>query len=101
MKIGQGGCVYIMTNVFNNVLYTGVSSDLERRVWEHKNNYYPNSFTSKYKCCKLVYFSFFIHIEEAIDEEKRIKAGSRKAKINLINALNPNWRDLHDDLFDS
>lgn len=101
MKIGQGGCVYIMTNVFNNVLYTGVSSDLERRVWEHKNNYYPNSFTSKYKCYKLVYFNFFIHIEEAIDEEKRIKAGSRKAKINLINALNPNWRDLHDDLFDS
>ncbi|RZK40156.1 MAG: GIY-YIG nuclease family protein [Pedobacter sp.] len=90
-----------MTNVFNNVLYTGVSSDLERRVWEHKNNYYPNSFTSKYKCYKLVYFNFFIHIEEAIDEEKRIKAGSRKAKINLINALNPNWRDLHDDLFDS
>ncbi|MEJ5995685.1 GIY-YIG nuclease family protein [Pedobacter sp. Du54] len=99
MKIGKGGCVYIMTNSYHSVLYTGVSSELEGRVWEHKNNYYPNSFTSKYKCYKLVYFAFFPHIEEAIDEEKRIKGGSRQAKNELINSLNPQWRDLYEDLF--
>ncbi len=100
MRVGQGGCVYIMTNVYHSVLYTGVSSDLETRVWQHKNNYYPKSFTSKYKCYKLVYFYFFIHIDEAISEEKRIKGGSRKAKECLINALNPQWLDLYENLFD-
>ncbi len=99
MKIGQGGCVYIMTNVYHSVLYTGVSSDLERRVWQHKNNFYQKSFTSKYKCHKLVYFCFFIHIEEAIDEEKRIKGGSRQAKIDLVNGINPQWLDLYENLF--
>ncbi|TKC12554.1 GIY-YIG nuclease family protein [Pedobacter polaris] len=87
-----------MTNVFNNIYYTGVTSDLRNRVWEHKNCVYPKSFTSKYKCCKLVYFEFFLHIEEAIDEEKRIKGGNRQQKINLIKALNPNWLDLFETL---
>ncbi len=100
MKVGQGGCVYIMTNKFHSVLYTGVSSELENRVWQHKNNFYPKSFTSKYKCQKLVYFKFFIHIEEAIDEEKRIKGGSRQAKRNLINSINPKWLDLYEQLLD-
>ncbi len=76
----KGGCVYIMTNDFKNVYYTGVTSDLRNRVWQHKNNVYQNSFTLKYKCYKLVYFQFFTHIEEAINEEKRIKAGSRQQK---------------------
>ncbi|RZL41671.1 MAG: GIY-YIG nuclease family protein [Pedobacter sp.] len=88
-----------MTNAYHSVLYTGVSSDLENRIWEHKNSFYPNSFTSKYKCYKLVYFHFFIHIDEAITEEKRIKAGSRKAKIDLINEFNANWQDLYEELF--
>ncbi|SFG62875.1 GIY-YIG nuclease family protein [Pedobacter insulae] len=100
MRIGKGGCVYIMTNVNHTVLYTGVSSDLESRVWEHKNHQHPKSFSAKYRCHKLVYFYFFIHIEEAIDEEKRIKGGSRKAKEKLINALNPEWLDLYESLFD-
>lgn len=93
-----GGCVYIMTNVFNNIYYTGVTSDLRNRIWEHKNDIYPKSFTSKYKCYKLVYFQFFPNIEEAIGEEKRIKGGNRKQKINFINELNPTWLDLFDTL---
>ncbi len=67
----RGGCVYIMTNVYNSILYTGVTSDLENRVWQHKNNYYQKSFTSKYRCYKLVYFCFYPQIEEAIGEEKK------------------------------
>ncbi|MCX2576071.1 GIY-YIG nuclease family protein [Pedobacter sandarakinus] len=94
----RGGCVYIMTNVFNNIYYTGVTSDLRNRIWEHKNNVYPQGFTSKYKCYKLVYFEFFPYVEEAIDEEKRIKGGSRLQKIELIKSLNPTWIDLFDNL---
>ena len=90
----RGGCVYIMTNVFNNIYYTGVTSDLRSRIWEYKNGIYLKSFTSKYKCYKLVYFQFFPNIEEAIGEEKRIKGGNRKQKINLIDGLNPTWLDL-------
>ena len=94
----RGGCVYIMTNMYNGILYTGVTSDLWSRVWEHKNNYYPTSFTSKYKCYKLVYYNFFSSIEEAIDEEKRIKAGNRKSKIKLIESINAQFLDLYDEL---
>ena len=94
----RGGCVYIMTNVFNNIYYTGVTSDLRSRIWEHKNDINPKSFTSKYKCYKLVYFQFFPNIEEAIGEEKRIKGGNRKQKIKFINELNPTWLDLFDTL---
>ena len=94
----RGGCVYIMTNDFNNVYYTGVTSDLRNRVWQHKNAVYQGSFTSKYKCYKLVYFQFFPNIEEAISEEKRIKAGSRQQKIELVKSLNPDWIDLFETL---
>ena len=94
----RGGCVYIMTNVFNNIYYTGVTSELRNRIWEHKNNIFPKSFTSKYKCYKLVYFQFFPNIEEAIGEEKRIKGGSRQQKINLVKGLNPEWVDLFETL---
>lgn len=94
----RGGCVYIMTNIYNSVLYTGVTSELESRIWQHKNNEYSKSFTSKYKCYKLVYYEFFPNIEEAIGEEKRIKGSSRQMKINLINAQNPEWIDLYEIL---
>ncbi|GGH00868.1 MULTISPECIES: GIY-YIG nuclease family protein [Pedobacter] len=94
----RGGCVYIMANSFNTVFYTGVTSDLHGRVWQHKNNEFPNSFTSRYKCYKLVYYASFFGIEEAINEEKRIKGGSRQQKIDLIVALNPNWIDLYEEL---
>lgn len=87
-----------MANSFNTVFYMGVTSDLQGRVWQHKNNEFSNSFTSRYKCCKLVYYAFFFGIEEAINEEKRIKEGNRQQKIDLIVSKNPNWIDLYDGL---
>jgi len=98
MAFEKGGCVYIMTNKLHTVLYVGVSSDLPGRVWQHKNKFYPNSFTAKYNCDKLVYYCFYPRIEEAIATEKAIKGGNRKNKINLINSLNPLWLDLYDEL---
>ena len=94
----RGGFVYIMTNKTHMVLYTGVTSALRNRIYEHMNNHYPKSFTSKYNCHKLVYHNFFWSIEEAIAEEKRIKAGSRLSKLILINEFNPNWNDLFETL---
>jgi len=93
----RGGYVYIMTNKYNNVLYTGVTSQLRNRVYEHKTNFYSGSFTSRYNVHKLVYYEGFEHIEEAIDREKRIKGGSRKRKIDLVNKMNPQWKDLFDE----
>jgi len=98
MVFQQGGCVYIMTNKLHTVLYTGVSSDLTGRVWKHKNKVYPDSFTAKYNCDKLVYYCFYPRIEQAIAAEKTIKGGSRMSKIDLINSMNPQWIDLYDGL---
>jgi putative endonuclease len=95
----RGGCVYIVTNTHNTVLYTGVTSDLMGRISEHKNKKFPHSFTAKYNCDKLVFYSFYPAIEEAINAEKQIKAGSRKRKVQLIESMNPEWRDLYDGLF--
>ncbi len=92
------GFVYIMTNVNNTVLYTGVTSKLYIRIFEHKTMAHPQSFTSKYRCVKLVYYNTFPNIEAAIAEEKRIKAGSREKKEDLINAVNPAWNDLWDSV---
>ena len=98
MVFARGGCVYILTNKIHTVLYTGVTSDITGRVWDHKNKTYPKSFTSKYNCDKLVYYYFYPHIEEAIAAEKLIKGSSREYKINLVNSINPEWKDLYDDL---
>ncbi|MCR8561125.1 GIY-YIG nuclease family protein [Mucilaginibacter sp. BJC16-A38] len=89
-----------MTNKRHSVLYVGVTSDLVSRVWDHKTHLYPNSFTAKYNCEKLVYYYFYSRIEEAIAVEKAIKGGSRNAKIALINSLNPEWLDLYDKLIE-
>ena len=89
--------VYIMTNPRNTVLYTGVTGDLKRRVWEHKTKAVPG-FTAKYNVVKLVYFGVFDDPEEAILREKKIKGGSRAKKIALINSFNPQWRDLYEEL---
>ena len=78
-----------MTNQYHNVLYVGVTSDLTARVWDHKNKTYPKSFTAKYNCDKLVYYMFYSRIEEAIANEKALKGGSRKAKQDLVTAINP------------
>ena len=92
----KGGHIYIMTNPGNTVLYTGVSSRLKERVWEHKTKHYQTSFTSKYNIQKLIYFEEYSDIREAIIREKQIKAGSRAKKIELIESLNPDWKDLFD-----
>ena len=86
--------VYILTNYTKKVLYTGVTNDLIRRVYEHRNHL-VKGFTNKYNVTKLVYFEATDDIEGAIAREKQIKAGSRQKKINLINSLNPNWNDLY------
>ena len=90
----RGGAIYILTNKNNTVLYTGVTSDLRKRLYEHKNKSHPSGFTARYNVSKLVYFEVFSLIEEAIAREKQIKGGSRKKKIQLIDSLNPDWKDL-------
>ncbi len=89
-----GGCVYILTNNYNTVLYTGVTSDLKKRIWQHKNKEFKSSFTANYNCDKLVWYENFLRVEEAIAREKQIKGGSRKAKEKLILSINPEWKDL-------
>jgi putative endonuclease len=89
--------VYIMTNKNNTVLYTGITNDLRRRVYEHKHKL-VDGFTKKYNITKLVYYEVFRDAENAIFREKHIKAGSREKKVALINALNPRWKDLYEEL---
>jgi putative endonuclease len=91
------GCVYIITNKRNGTLYTGVTSDLKKRIQQHKSSKIEG-FTSKYKLYRLVYYSCGDSINGAIEEEKRIKAGSRKSKIILIQKTNPQWNDLFNKL---
>jgi putative endonuclease len=92
-----GGHVYIMSNVHNTTLYTGVTSNLPTRVAQHKEKVYPNSFSARYNCSKLVYYKWFDTIIEAIAEEKRIKGGSCKKKEILINSINPTGKDLYEE----
>ena len=91
--------VYLMTNKNNTTIYTGVTNDLLRRVWEHKFDK-GSKFTSKYNCNKLVYYEEYPLIINAINREKQIKAGSRKKKEDLINLDNPNWTDLSFNWYD-
>ena len=89
--------VYIMTNVRNTVLYVGVTNDLIRRIYEHKEKL-VNGFTKKYNTVKLVYCEVFEDIENAILREKQIKAGSRQKKVQLIDSINKEWCALYDEL---
>ena len=89
--------VYILANKHNTVLYTGVTRDLKRRIYEHKQKF-VKSFTSKYNVDKLVYYEVFDDIYNAITGEKQIKAGSRQKKIDLINSMNESWKDLYDEI---
>ena len=89
--------VYILTNKGHRVLYTGISNNLKRRMYEHKTHV-GSKFTSKYNVTKLVYFETFNNPMDAIAREKQIKAGSRQKKLDLINAMNREWRDLYDEL---
>ena len=90
-------CVYILTNNVNKVLYTGVTNNLKRRVFEHKQKLVAG-FTKKYNTTKLVYYEVFDSAVSAITREKQIKAGSRKKKLDLIVKINPVWQDLYDKL---
>jgi putative endonuclease len=87
--------VYFMTNKNNTVIYVGVTSDLLKRVYQHKTKTYKG-FTAKYNCNKLIYFEEFDAINLAIAREKQLKSGNRKRKERLINAENPEWNDLSD-----
>ena len=89
--------VYILANYKNGTLYTGVTSNLIKRIYEHKENI-TIGFTSRYAVKKLVYFEIFDEMYEAITFEKKIKAGSRKNKIALIEKNNAEWRDLYEEL---
>jgi len=92
------GYVYILFSRKNGTLYTGVTSDLPKRIYQHKQKL-VKGFTSKYGVDKLGYYEVFESIDEAITREKQIKGGSRMKKIALIEKANPNWRDLYDELF--
>ena len=94
----KSGYVYIATNQNNIVLYAGVTSDLKDRMKSHKNKKYKNSFTARYNVNKLVYYEETESIDAAYKREKQIKAGSRKKKIDLINSINPEWKDLYSTL---
>jgi len=89
-----------MTNKNNTVLYTGMTNNLIRRVYKHKEKII-DGFTKKYNCTKLVYYEIFNDPYNAITREKQIKAGSRKKKIDLINAMNPEWNDLYNQIASS
>jgi putative endonuclease len=91
--------VYILTNINDHVLYTGVTNDLYRRVEEHRRGIHKG-FTWRYKVYKLVYYEIFENVNDAIDREKQIKAGSRQNKLDLINSMNPEWRDLWREIED-
>jgi len=87
-----------MCSINHSTLYVGVTSNIASRVYEHKRKVYPGGFSSRYNCVKLVYYQRFELIIEAIAEEKRIKGGSRKKKEDLINSMNPGWKDLYDEI---
>jgi putative endonuclease len=91
--MAKQGFVYMMSNLTNTVIYIGVTSNLEQRVWQHKQKT-VEGFTKKYNCVKLVWFQESAEIASAIAREKQLKAGSRKRKEALINELNPEWKDL-------
>jgi putative endonuclease len=89
--------VYILANTRRTVLYIGVTNDLVRRIWEHRNGE-GRGFAAKYHCSRLVLYEVFRDSYNAISREKQLKAGSRRSKIELIEAGNPEWRDLYRDL---
>jgi putative endonuclease len=87
--------VYIMTGKNNTVLYTGVTRDLKKRIYEHRNKLIEG-FTARYNLNKLVYYEILNAPNDAIRREKQIKAGTRARKIDLINKFNPGWTDLYE-----
>jgi putative endonuclease len=97
MAVDKQYCVYIMTNAHNTVLYTGITNNLVRRVYEHKNGL-GSTFVKKYNVHKLVYYEIGNDVHATIAREKQIKGGSRKKKIDLINSMNLYWKDLYEEI---
>jgi putative endonuclease len=95
----KAGYVYILTDSQNRVLYTGVTSDLLKRIWEHKNHV-VEGFSKKYNVIKLVFYEQGEDIYGAICREKQIKGKLRKKKIEMINKMNPEWKYLYYDIID-
>jgi putative endonuclease len=93
----RGGTVYIVTNRPNGTLYTGVTSDLAHRIWQHRTKA-MEGFTKQYGLGRLVWYESFNDIRDAIQKERNMKHWPRAWKIRLILALNPDWRDLYDEL---
>jgi len=89
--------IYILTNKRHTVLYVGVTGNLFRRIWQHKQKV-NDGFTKRYNVTKLVYYEEYDWIQDAIAREKQLKAGSRQRKLDLINAMNPEWEELYNDL---
>jgi len=89
--------VYILASKRNGTLYTGVTSDLVKRVWQHKNNM-ADGFTRRYSVHMLAYYELADEMTTAITREKQIKGGSRANKLAMIESMNPDWRDLYDDI---
>lgn len=90
-------CVYMMTNRRDGTLYVGVTSNLVQRVWQHKSGF-VEGFTKRYSLHRLAWFEVHETMESAISLEKQLKAGNRERKLRLIEALNPDWRDLYVDI---
>ena len=97
MAVNKEYYVYIMTNTHNTVLYTGVTNNLARRVYEHKNGL-GSVFVKKYNVHKLVFYEQGNDVNAVIAREKQIKGGSRQKKIDLINKMNPEWKDLFEEI---
>lgn len=92
------GYIYIITNKNHTTLYVGVTSNIVQRILQHKTKFYKKSFSARYNLDQLVYWEAFQNIGEAIGREKQLKAGSRKKKVELIQTLNPEWKDLYEDV---
>ena len=90
--------VYILSNSSNTVVYIGMTNDLSRRVYEHKNHLAPNSFTARYQVTKLVYYEVTENVNSAIEREKQLKGWNRKRKDKAISLKNPEWKDLYEDI---
>ena len=93
----KGGWVYILASKKNGTLYIGVTSNIHERIYAHKQKTIPG-FTKKYNVDRLVYYTYFDRIEDAIAEEKRLKNWKRSWKTDLIEEMNPDWRDLYNEL---
>ena len=93
----KNGYIYILTNKKNGTLYIGVTSDLAKRIWEHKNKF-VDGFTKRYNLDKLVYYEKLDCIKNAIESEKQLKAGNMQKKFDLINSINSEWNDLYKNI---